>query len=79
MGTIPETLHNQRQTGRTLLYLHPLSDNTYYVGYTRELRLRMIYHKDGNVISTQNKDPQLIYFETLPTEPAAKEREKQPV
>jgi putative endonuclease len=58
-------------------YILKLSDNSYYIGFTRDLRERIIEHKDGYTISTKGKNPQLKYFETFNSRPEAEKREKQ--
>lgn len=39
-------------------------DNNFYVGYTEDLKKRLVDHNKGNVRSTKNRRPlELIYFE----------------
>ncbi len=57
------------------VYILKLDNGLYYVGQTRELRERMLEHRDGAVISTAGKHPKLQYFEVLSTREAAMSRE----
>lgn len=47
------------------VYLLKLKDNSYYVGQTTSLQLRMKQHKDGEQHQTRGKEPKLVYFETF--------------
>ena len=58
-------------------YILKLNDGNYYVGQTRELRERMIEHKNGKVSSTAGKQPHLQYFEKLTSRDAAMIRESE--
>ena len=52
-------------------------DDDFYVGYTKDLKLRFEAHKCGNVVSTRNRRPlELIYFEGCNTKEDALKREK---
>ena len=57
------------------VYILKLDNGLHYVGQTRELRERMLEHRDGNVVSTAGKHPKLQYFEVLSTRDAAMSRE----
>ena len=57
------------------VYILKLDNGVYYVGHTRELRERMLEHKDGSTVSTAGKHPKLQYFEVLSTREAAMTRE----
>ena len=57
------------------VYILKLDNGVYYVGHTRELRERMIEHRDGSIVSTAGKHPKLRYFEVLPTRETAMTRE----
>lgn len=43
--------------------LKNLSDSSYYVGQTNDLRIRYQEHKDGLQEQTKGKHPKLVYFE----------------
>ncbi len=52
-------------------------DGNNYVGYTNDLRARMILHHGGKVRSTKNRLPiKLIYFEGCLNQQDATKREK---
>ena len=52
-------------------------DGNNYVGYTNNLRERIILHNAGKVLSTKNRLPlQLIYFEACLNQQDATKREK---
>jgi putative endonuclease len=57
-------------------YILKLSDNSHYVGFTRDLRERVTEHKDGFTMSTKGKNPQLVYFERFKSKSEAVEREE---
>ncbi len=44
------------------VYVLLLSDKSYYVGHTSDLRSRLIEHRSNQVKSTMNKNPQLAWF-----------------
>ena len=49
-----------------------------YIGFTPDLRARMIKHNSNKVFSTKNKGTwELIYYESYISEEDAREREKQ--
>ncbi|MEW6610442.1 MAG: GIY-YIG nuclease family protein [Patescibacteria group bacterium] len=48
----------------------------YYIGYTEDLRLRLLQHQHGETQTTRNKNPELIYYEAYQTKYLALEREK---
>ncbi len=56
-------------------YVLKLDDGSFYVGQTRELRERMVEHRDGKTASTAGKNPKLQYFEEYRTREAAMTRE----
>ncbi len=43
--------------------LKNLSDGSYYVGQTNDLKLRYQEHRDGRQARTKDKNPKLVYFE----------------
>jgi len=52
-------------------------DNTFYTGYTKNLKLRLKQHQKGEVESTRNRGPfKLIYFEGCLNQQDATHREK---
>ncbi|MBN2456551.1 MAG: GIY-YIG nuclease family protein [Sedimentisphaerales bacterium] len=57
-------------------YVEKLSDGSYYCGSTRDLKLRVIEHRDGQTKSTAGKNPKLKYFEIWKTRKEAEDREK---
>ena len=57
------------------VYILKLDNGVYYIGHTRELRERMLEHKNGSTVSTAGKHPKLQYFEVLSKREAAMSRE----
>lgn len=57
------------------VYILKLDDGAFYVGQTRELRERMLQHRDGKTLSTAGRNPKLQYFEILPSRESAMIRE----
>ena len=52
-------------------------DNKFYVGYTKNLKLRLKQHQEGKVKSTKNRGKfKLIYFEGCLNQQDATHREK---
>ena len=60
---------------RFYVYILKLSDGTFYVGQTREIRERLSEHRDQKALSTAGRNPKLEYFEILPSREAAEMRE----
>jgi putative endonuclease len=57
--------------------LESLSDKRLYVGYTKNLRLRLKKHKYGEVISTRDRRPlKLVYWEECENRYEGRKREK---
>jgi len=57
--------------------LYSLSNNTFYVGFTHDLKKRFTEHNDGLNFSTKKYRPWLlIYYEAHTNEVDAKRREK---
>ena len=57
--------------------LQSLKDQDFYVGYTKNLKLRFEKHEKGEVDSTRNRRPlQLIYYEACIDKNDARQREK---
>jgi len=59
------------------VYILKLDDGTYYIGQTRELRERMIEHRDGQTSSIGTRKCKLQYFEILGSRESAMLREKE--
>ncbi|MCK5169910.1 MAG: GIY-YIG nuclease family protein [Bacteroidales bacterium] len=52
-------------------------DELFYTGYTKDLRLRLNQHNNGEVLSTKNRRPlKLVYFEGCLNQQDATHREK---
>ena len=52
-------------------------DNEFYIGFTKDLKLRFEKHTKGLVESTKNRRPlKLIYYEACLTQKDATKREK---
>jgi len=57
--------------------LHSEKDDNFYVGFTKNLKLRFEQHKKGMVDSTKNRRPlKLIYYEACLEQRDATKREK---
>jgi len=57
--------------------LQSLKDQGFYVGFTRDLKLRFEQHKKGQVDSTRDRRPfELIYYEACQNQADAIKREK---
>jgi putative endonuclease len=59
-----------------VLKLQEKGGKGFYIGYTSDLRKRMIEHKSGNTRSTKNREPKLIYYEAYDDKYLALKREK---
>ncbi len=54
-----------------------LKDKKFYIGFSSDLRRRMIEHDAGKVVSTKNRRPlRLIGYEAYKTKSEAQRREK---
>lgn len=52
-------------------------DNKLYIGYTSDLKKRLVDHKNGNVENTSHRLPlELVYYESYKDIDDAKDREK---
>ena len=52
-------------------------DGQFYTGYTKDLRIRLSQHNNGEVLSTKNRRPlKLVYFEGYLNQQDATHREK---
>ena len=49
------------------VYILKLQGGVFYAGQTRELRERLMEHRDGTTKSTAGKDPKLVWFSTVST------------
>jgi len=57
--------------------LQSIKDERFYVGFTKDLKLRFEQHNKGQVESTKERTPfNLIYYEACIDERDAKKREK---
>lgn len=68
----------RRQVLGSMAYLYILKTvkNSYYIGSTDNLELRLKYHSSGKVKSTKSKLPiQLVYKEYFPTKSEAQKKE----
>lgn len=60
------------------VYLLLLNDESFYIGYSGNLKERLKAHQDGLVFSTKGKRPlKLVFYEKYATEIEAIRREKQ--
>ena len=55
-----------KEAVRFFVYILKLSDGSFYVGQTRELRERMSEHRDNKTPSTAGKNPKLQFFAIMP-------------
>ena len=49
------------------VYILKLDDGSFYAGQTREIRERLMEHRDGATKSTARKKPKLVWFSTVST------------
>ena len=49
------------------VYVLKLNDGSFYAGQTREIRERLMEHRDGSTKSTANRDPKLVWFTVVHT------------
>jgi putative endonuclease len=63
-----------------MFYVYVLkSENTkknFYIGYTSDLKRRIVEHGCGNTRTTKGKNPKLIYYEAFESKALAENREK---
>ncbi|MDP1619752.1 MAG: GIY-YIG nuclease family protein, partial [bacterium] len=59
-----------------VLSLDCIGGKEFYIGYTSDLKRRMIGHGSGNTRSTKNRNPILIYYEAYDDKYLALKREK---
>ena len=60
-----------QEEGSFHVYVLSLSDKTFYVGHTSDLRMRLAEHKSGKAIDTAGKQPQLVWFAEASTRKTA--------
>ena len=48
----------------------------FYIGFTSDLRKRLVEHQGGNTQTTRGKNPSLIYYEAFSDKSLAMKREK---
>lgn len=57
--------------------LESFADNSWYIGYSTDLKLRFVSHNSGENSATRNKRPwKLIYYEAYTDRIDAKKRER---
>lgn len=59
------------------VYVLVAHDESEYVGYTNDLRRRLVEHNEGTSRSTRGKTWHLVYYEAYRAEDDARRREKQ--
>ena len=59
------------------VYILELNDGGLYVGQTRDLKRRVCEHKAGDSVATADKDPKLIWYNTVETREQATNLELQ--
>ncbi len=68
-----------RPAHNTMFYIYilqSLKDHKTYIGYTNNIKRRLIEHNSGKNISTKNRIPlKLIFFEKFETSQEARKRE----
>ena len=63
------------QTTEFYVYILKLDDGSFYAGQTRELKERLMEHRDGTTRSTAGRNPKLVWFSTVATRDEAAEME----
>ena len=59
------------------VYILQLSDKTYYVGYSSDLKTRVKAHNEGSISSTKNFRPvKLVYYSAFLSQKKATDFEK---
>lgn len=59
-----------------ILKIEGIKNKNFYIGYTSNLRKRLVEHVSGKVKTTKNKNPKLIYYEAYADKYLALKREK---
>ena len=49
------------------VYILKIDDGSFYAGQTREIRERLMEHRDGTTKSTAGRNPKLVWFSTVST------------
>jgi predicted GIY-YIG superfamily endonuclease len=57
------------------VYVLKLHNGDYYIGQTREIRERLMEHRDGQTRSVRDREPKLQYFEIVASRETAMCRE----
>ena len=57
------------------VYILKLDDSSFYAGQTRDLRARLMEHRDGLTDSTRGRKPVLVWFATTSSREAAEKYE----
>lgn len=74
----PNTKEEENESKKQYTYILKINDeNKYYIGYTNNLRRRLWEHREGEVKETEDKEPELVYFEIAETKDKALFREKE--
>ena len=60
---------------RFYVYILKLDGGEFYAGQTREIRERLMEHRDGTTKSTVGRNPRLVWFTIVPTRDEAEELE----
>jgi len=61
----PKWEAGDEETDHWFVYILQFSDKTYYVGHTRDLRVRLTEHRDNKTKGTRNKSFELVWFTTV--------------
>jgi len=56
--------------------MKPKGGKEYYIGYSSDLRKRVLEHKKGEVRTTKDRNPELAYYEAFIDKYLALKREK---
>ena len=59
-----------------LLKISGIKNKDYYIGYTSDLKKRLVRHQNGEVKTTKGRNPKLIYYEAYQDKYVALKREK---
>jgi putative endonuclease len=59
-----------------LLKISGIKNKNYYIGYTSDLRKRMLEHLSGSTKSTRGRIPELVYYEAFSSQTLAIRRER---
>ena len=65
------------QATEFFVYILKLKGGTFYAGQTRELRERLMEHRDGTTRSTAGQDPKLVWFAVVTSREEATSMEVQ--